>query len=170
MWSVVVAGLVGGAVAALAVKVFGIVTLSALAAYPLAVLVGVLVGLLAGKPIWAKGARVEAGLKAAFGALVASGLMYALRTWLGFDLDLSSAGLGQGAAGLLPVIAFPSVAFVLSLLFEVDNMFGKGDDQADQGKKKRVASGKGKKKRVAADEVVEAELDSDQDSSARRKR
>ena len=164
-----VAGLVGGAIAALAVKVFGIATLTALAAYPLAVLVGVLVGLLAGKPIWVKGARIEAALKAAFGALVAAGLMYALRTWISFDLDFSSAGLGQGPAGLLPVVAFPSVALVLSLLFEVDNMFGKDKDDAGSGKK-RVDVGKGGKKRVATDDVVEAELESDNQTSSRRKR
>lgn len=171
VWSVVVAGLVGGAVAALAVKVFGIATLTALAAYPLAVLVGVLVGLLAGKPIWAKGARIEAGLKAAFGALVAAGLMYALRSWVSFDLDLSTAGLGQGPAGLLPVVAFPAVALVLSLLFEVDNMFGKDkDDDSGGAGKKRVETGKGGKKRVASDDVVEAELEADDRASARRKR
>ena len=171
VWSVVVAGLVGGAVAALAVKVLGIVTLGAVAAYPLAVLVGVLVGLLAGKPIWAKGARVEAGIKAAFGALVAAGLMYALRTWVGFDLDLSSAGLGQGAAGMLPDIAFPAIALVLSLLFEVDNMFGKDEDKGEgDGDKKRVDTGKKGKTRVASQDAVEAELESDTSTSARRKR
>ncbi len=167
VWSVVIAGLVGGAVAAIAVKLLGIVTLSALAAYPLAVLVGVIVGLLAGKPVWVPGARVEAGLKAAFGALVAAGLMYALRAWVGFELDLSSAGLGQGAAGLLPVIAFPAVALVLSLLFEVDNMFGTGQDAGSD--KKRIATANSKK-RVAAGDVVEAELESDDRDSARRKR
>jgi len=165
LWSVVLAGLVGGAVAALAVKVFGIVTLSALAAYPLAVLVGVVVGLLAGKPVWVKGARVEAGLKAAFGALVAAGLMWALRTWVGFDVDLSAASLGQGAAGLLPVIAFPAVALVLSLLFEVDNMFGKGQDAAD---KKRIAAPT-TGKRVASGEEVEQEAESVTRGSERRK-
>ncbi len=133
-------------------------------------LVGVLVGLLAGKPIWAKGARVEAGLKAAFGALVAAGLMYALRAWVGFDLDLSSAGLGHGAAGMLPVVAFPAIALVLSLLFEVDNMFGKGDDDQGDGDKKRVSTDKKGKTRVASQDVVEAELESDTSKSARRKR
>ncbi len=166
LWSVVLAGLVGGAVAALAVKVFGIVTLSALAAYPLAVLVGVVVGLLAGKPVWVEGARIEAGLKAAFGALVAAGLMWALRTWVGFEVDLSAASLGHGAAGLLPVIAFPAVALVLSLLFEIDNMFGKG--QGDGDKKRVAAPATGK--RVASGEEVEHEAESVSRGSERRKR
>ncbi|PIE05592.1 MAG: hypothetical protein CSA75_03960, partial [Sorangium cellulosum] len=73
VWSVVLAGLVGGTVAALAVKVFGIATMGAILAYPLAVLVGVVVALLAGKPFWTKDARIECGLKAGFGALLAAG-------------------------------------------------------------------------------------------------
>lgn len=168
LWSVVLAGLVGGAIAALAVKVLGIVTLGAIAAYPLAVVVGIVVGLLAGKPIWVKGARVEAGLKAAFGALVAAGLMYALRAWVGFDLDLSAAGLGQGPAGLLPVVAFPAVALVLSLLFEVDNMFGNKDDDSKEAKT-RVAAPKSNL-RVQGKESVEAELDTETNTSSRKKR
>ena len=47
-----------------------------------AALTGVLVGLVAGKPIWAKDAKIEAGMKAFIGALLAAGLMYAVRRFL----------------------------------------------------------------------------------------
>lgn len=167
---IVLGALVGAAVAALAVKVLMITTLGALVAYPMAVLVGVLTGLVAGKPIWAKGARIEAGLKAVFGALLAAGLMYALRTWVGFEVDLSAFGLGQGALGQLSAVVFPTIAVLLSLVFEVDNLFGKKDDDGDDaGSKTRVAGDKAKV-RVGGGEVVEAELESEPRASAKKRR
>ncbi|MCU0693754.1 MAG: hypothetical protein MUF54_20390, partial [Polyangiaceae bacterium] len=128
VWGIVLGALVGGGIAALLAKGFGIVTLGALAAYPIAVLVGALVGMVAGKPIWASGARIEAGLKAAFGGLIAAGLTYALRAWVDFPLNLSSLQLGAGAAGELAVVSLPLVGMLLALLFEVDNMVGKHED------------------------------------------
>jgi hypothetical protein len=125
--------------------------ISALWAYLFAALNGVLVGLFAGKPIWAKGARIEAGLKAGFGALLGVGLMFALRKWVGLGFDLSSMGLGQGAIGTSVALSFPIVATVMALLFEVDNMFG-GDDKGAGGKKR---IGGQSKARIAAGEDSE---------------
>src|ERR1700734_3192289 len=58
-------------------------------AYLAAAVTGVLTGLVAGKPIWASGAKIEAGLKAFFGALLATGLMFALRQWVHFQPDMA---------------------------------------------------------------------------------
>jgi hypothetical protein len=140
--------------------------LAALWAYPFAALNGVLVGLFAGKPIWAKGARIEAGLKAVFGALLGAALMFAARKWLGGALDLSSFGMGQGAVGTNAALVFPLVATVMALLFEVDNMFG-GDNKASDGGKKRI--GQGTKARVKTDEPSEVEIEETADKSSKAK-
>src|SRR5579863_2061097 len=87
-------------------------------AYLAAAVAGVATGLFAGKPIWESGAKVEAGLKAIFGALLAMGGMFALRQWAGgWLLDLSSFGeLGTGAVGNLPAASLPLIAGVLGAL------------------------------------------------------
>ncbi len=132
LWALFVGLVVGGGTSALSVYVLQVPWGEPLAgwiAYALAPIAGVLVGLLAGKPIWAKGARIEAGLKAVFGAAMATAIMFALRRWGHFHLDLSSVGLGQGAIGTHAATAFPIVATLMALVFEVDNMFGGGDDK-----------------------------------------
>ncbi len=114
-------------VAAAAALVFGLkVTVldgvgGSFEAYGAALAVGVLAGLIAGKPIWASGAKVEAGLKAAFGALLAAGGMFALKRWAP-EVTLPTP-LGTGAP--LPVGELPaSLVFIgstLGALFELDN-------------------------------------------------
>src|SRR5271165_4338682 len=53
--------------------------------YLFAALVGVLTGLIAGKPIWSKGASIEASLKAVFGAILGAGILFGLR-YIPFDI------------------------------------------------------------------------------------
>lgn len=118
--------LVGGALAAALVKGLGLITfagaLGPVAAYGAAALVGVLTGLVAGKAIWSTGGKIEAGLKAFFGALLAAGAMFALRRWAGgVAVDLSALGAGHGALGDLPAASLPMVAAALGAFFEVDN-------------------------------------------------
>jgi hypothetical protein len=107
-------------------------------AYLAAAVAGVATGLFAGKPIWEAGAKVEAGLKAFFGALLAVGGMFALRQWAGaWVIDLSSFGdLGKGAIGALPAASLPLIAGALGALFELDNT---GEKPADS----KAAGGKG---------------------------
>src|SRR5580700_8587653 len=93
--------IVGGLIAAgfvqgLGLLSFGPGTGGAAFAYLAAALTGVLTGLVAGKPIWSSGAKIEAGLKAFFGALLGAGLMFAVRRWVDFPLDLAFAGLPAG--------------------------------------------------------------------------
>jgi hypothetical protein len=119
-----VIGIVMGALAAAAViKGLGVVSFldqSGLA-YVAALATGAFVGLVAGKPVWAKGAWIEVGLKAFFGSLLAAGGMFALRKWGGMSLDLSSIGAGAGELRDLPSATLPLLATALSVLYEVDN-------------------------------------------------
>jgi hypothetical protein len=113
--------------------------------YAAAALAGILTGLVAGKPIWASGAKTEAGLKAFVGALLGAGAMFALKQWAGaWTLDLNAIGAGGPASiATLPAASLPLIAAVLGGLFELDNT---GDDK-DDGKpdtRRRVATASGR--------------------------
>ncbi len=115
---VVIGGLVAaGFIAAFGTTVFANVVL----AYALAAVTGTLTGLVAGKPIWARGGQIEAGLKAVFGALIAAAGMFAVRRWLTMEVDLSVLHAGQGMLSELPAAALPLVAGVLGGFYELDN-------------------------------------------------
>ncbi len=159
--------LVGGLAAAALVQGLHITTFGeggggALFGYLAAVVTGVATGLVAGKPIWAPGAKVEAGLKAFFGALISAGLLFALRQWGGgVALPVSELTPVGMHVGDLPVVALPVVAALLGAFFGIDNT--PGDDKSEKsetGGKKRVATAgaapKGKA-RVASDEDVDEE-------------
>lgn len=126
-----IGGLVsGGVLWGLGVTTFG----GPLIATLLAVITGILVGFLAGKPIWASGARIEAYLKAAVGALLAALLMWLVRRYLGEIPDLSSLGIEvSGPVGEIPWLTLPLIGAVLALLFDLDNT---GDEE--EVKKARV--------------------------------
>ena len=154
----VVGGLVAaGFVEGLHILTFGEGAGGAIFAYLAAAVTGVLTGLVAGKPIWAADAKIEAGLKAFFGALIAGGLMFALRQWGGgVPVPVTEFTPGGAAAGSLPVVSLPLVAALLGGFFELDNTpSGDKDQKGDKGGKKRVATepaaARGKA-RVAADD------------------
>lgn len=160
---------VGGAVAAGVVKGLGIVTFAVPAfAYLLAAASGALTGLIAGKPIWSSDGKIEAGLKAFFGALLAAGVMFAMRQWVKVDVDLSAIGAGAGAVGDLPAAALPAVAATLGAIFELDNT---GNDESNakkaNGSNTRVATSKANV-RVGAD--ADDELDDVPVARAKKKR
>ncbi len=160
----IMGGLVAGvAVEGLGITMFGGATGAPAAfAYVLAAFTGVAVGLVAGKPIWAKGGQIEAGLKAFFGALLGAGLLFAIRTWLHVTVDLASFHAGAGEIGALPVAAFPLIAMVLGGFYEIDN---NGDGEKDGGAKSSAgkaapkAAGKPGVRVAAAGEAAEAEED-----------
>ncbi|MBW2529075.1 MAG: hypothetical protein JRI23_33165, partial [Deltaproteobacteria bacterium] len=62
-------GLVLGGLAGYGLASLGFAAPSALIAYPAAVVMGLVIACLAGKPIWAKGARIEVGMKAVVAAI-----------------------------------------------------------------------------------------------------
>jgi hypothetical protein len=95
-------------------------------AYLAAALVGALVGLIAGKPIWAAGGRIEAGLKAGFGAILAIGLMWLTRSFLTVSVPFDLAALGAapasgGTVGGLAITSLALVAAVLGAFYDADN-------------------------------------------------
>ena len=151
---------VGGLAAAALVAGLGVTSFGALIGYPAAVATGALVGLIAGKPIWAADAKIEALLKALVGAGIGAALLLLLRKWLAIDLDLSAYGLGHGAVGELPAAALPAIAGGLAAFFELDNT---EVTTAGGPKKARVAE---PKQRVGADTGAEAEAGSEAEGDA----
>ena len=150
--------IMGSLVAALLVKGMGLAEFSGgFLAYLFASVTGVVVGLVAGKPIWAKGGQIEAGLKALVGAIVGAGGMFAIRQWLHLDVDLSQFAAGHSEIGNLPAVALPLIAAVLGGFYEIDNT-----PETDADAKKGNAKDGGKvaakgKVRVASTDEVEAE-------------
>ncbi len=133
-------------------------------AYLAAAAAGGLTGLIAGKPIWASGAKVEGGLKALFGALMGVGAMFALRQWAtGFDVNLSFLGAGGPApVGELPGASLPLISAVLGALFGLDNTPG-GDDEG--GTRKRVSAGGAAGPRVLAGPAAKSGAEDDDDGA-----
>ena len=105
-------------------------------AYVFAAATGAATGLVAGKPVWAKGAMIEAWLKAFFGALLAAGGMFALQKW---GMRFAARAIAQlhvdkVALGAQPATALPMVGAVLGALFGLDNT------PEREGAKTRVAA------------------------------
>jgi hypothetical protein len=126
-------------------------------AYLAAAAVGALTGMVAGKPIWASGAKVEGGLKALFGGLMGAGAMFALRQWAtGVEVNMSFLGGGGPAAiGDLPAASLPLIAAVLGGLFGLDNTAADEEGDGPKGRK-RVADGGAGGPRVAARSPVKS--------------
>src|SRR5581483_7752048 len=142
---------IGAALAAVLIKglslsLFATGAGGAALAYLFAAVTGVVVGLVAGKPIWASGGQIEAGLKAFFGALLAAAGMFALRRWVTIPFDLSALGAGHGAMGELPALTLPIIAAVLGGFYEIDNT---PEPEKKDDKDAKPASKSGSKVRVA---------------------
>jgi hypothetical protein len=157
-------------VAAVLVQGLGMALFSnAVFAYLAAAATGVITGLVAGKPIWSADGKIEAGLKAFFGVLLALGGMFALRTWANIHLDLSMLKAGEGALGSLPAASLPIIAAVLAGFYEIDN------SPSDDGEKKDGSAGAGaskaggKKVRVAADDELAEDEEADEPVAAKKK-
>ena len=160
-----VLGLVAGGLVAAAI-VLGLRTTEfagtggAILAYAAGALTGVLTGLVAGKPIWAADAKIEAGLKAVFGALLGAGMIFALRQWGGAlgELDLRFMGAGKAHVGDLPAVSLPLLAVLLGGFFEVDNASGGAEAKtlAAPQNRKRIApqttNGRSTARAVGSDE------------------
>jgi hypothetical protein len=160
--------LIGAILAALFIKGLGIVAFSGvLAAYGSAVLTGAIAGLIAGRPIWARGAAVEAGLKAFFGAALGAAAMFALRRWLHTSVDLASLHAGAGRIADLPALSLPIVATGLSLLFELDNTGEPAHDEHEP--KSEAADNKRVKSEAAGEDEVELDVAEADARKARRK-
>jgi hypothetical protein len=156
----IAAGLVAGLEVAAFTGAFG-----ALLAYASAAVTGAATGLVAGKPIWAGDAKVEGGLKAVFGALLAAAAMFALRHWVpNVDLDLTAlhAG-GSGHLADLPAASLPLIAAVLGMFFELDNSV---PDAAPDGRKRVAAGAAASRSRVRSEDATDAANGDEEDASA----
>jgi hypothetical protein len=160
----VLGALVGAVVAAALIKGLGILAFGTLLALAAGAATGALVGLVAGKPIWASGAKIEAGLKAFAGALLGVGAMFLVRKFLNQEIDLAQFGAGAGTIGDLPATSLPIVAAVLGAFYEVDNT-PETPDKKSSSAPARVAD---KKVRVESEE--DDELEADAAASKRAKR
>lgn len=149
--------ILGGVIAAVLVQGLGMPTFPNPAfAYLAAAATGVITGLVAGKPIWSADGKIEAGLKAFFGALLGLGAMIALRSWAKVDLDLSMLKAGHEELGKLPAASLPVIAALLAGFYEIDNSPSDADDAKDADAKGRVGASKkssSAKVRVADDDA-----------------
>lgn len=159
--------ILGAVVAAILVQGLGLsVTTGATAfvAYLAAGATGLVTGLVTGKPVWSAEGRIEAGLKAFFGMLLSLGALFALRSWVHVQLDLTALKAGAGELGALPAAYLPLIAGVLGGFFELDNT---GDSEKEEGKDKgakvRVAD-----KKAEAEELADEELDEEEPAKKRR--
>jgi hypothetical protein len=151
-------------------------------AYIAASVAGVLIGLIAGKPIWAKDAKIEAGMKAFVGALLGAGLMFAARKWLTVPLllpDSATIALGIGPTKqvfTMSTFAMTSLAMVAAVLggfYDADNTPEPEGEKKPAAKAAPDPTANGKasaapKGRIAAP-PVEADLDEDLDIGVGKK-
>lgn len=156
---------VGGLLAVAVIKGLGMASFvgtgGAVLAYVFAAVTGVLVGLVAGKPIWASGGQIEAGLKAVVGAGIAAAGMWAMRRWLNFDVDLHTLAAVTPAtgtaAGELPIVTLPLIAGVLGAFYEADNTPEPAGEKAPKSGAKKPALAKSKMRVAEATEGEEEE-------------
>jgi hypothetical protein len=167
-------GLVLGAFVGYGLAAAGFGIPGALVAYASAALLGVLVALVAGKPIWAKGARIEVGMKALAGALLAPGILWLVRRFVAMALPFDAGALpglealsGQSATvGTFAVTSLALVAATLAAFYDVDNQ---PEATGSAGK----ASAAAEKQRIAASspgEEVDAEAEAAESEAAEQKR
>lgn len=122
-------------------------------AYIAAPLAGVVVGLIAGKPIWAKDAKIEAGMKATVGAILGAGLMFVARTYLTMALPafaLKALAITTPVAlGMFPMASLAIIAALLGGFYEADNT-PEPEGEAKKAEGAEASSKAGEKKRIAA--------------------
>lgn len=166
---IVVGGLFGFGIA----NIPGLAAPGAVAHYLLAAAAGVLVGLVAGKPIWAKDAKIEAGMKAAVGAVLGAGLMLAVRSWLKVPFPeiaalakytIANPSLKEtavhGTIGGLAITSFAVVTGVLGAFYDADNTPSAEDKSATPAE---TSSKDNDKKRLAAAKQAAIDLDEFED-------
>ncbi len=161
----IVKGLMVGSLLGLGLVKLGDAVPGAIVAYLAAALTGVLIGLVAGKPIWAKDAKIEAGTKAFVGALLGVGLMAAARTWLlhvPLPFALGSLAPEDATLGRFAMSSLAGIAGLLGGFYEADNdssgeEAAQPDKPADKAGKQRIAASQGTGEEE--EELLESEPD-----------
>lgn len=104
--------------------------------YAFAAITGVVVGLIAGKPIWAKGAAVEVGLKSLIGALLSCGILFGLRFW---HMHIPAiAGVPSAEIGHHVWASIGAISIVLALFYEIDHSGDAEDIEKHAPTRRRV--------------------------------
>lgn len=164
-------GLVLGGLIGFGLLKIGFAVPPAILAYIAASVTGIVIGLVAGKPIWAKDAKIEAGMKAVVGALLGAGLMFAVRKWLTMPLmpalpdalgatqQIADAAKKSGdvvALGQFSMTSLAVIAAALGGFYDADNTpDAAGADQPSEAK----ASSAGKTGKRIATPSAEEDLD-----------
>lgn len=172
----IVKGLIVGGLVGFGIAKLGFAAPGAIVAYMAAAGVGVLIGLIAGKPIWAKDAKIEAGMKAFVGALFGAALMYAARRWLTMGLPVPIGELAAynpslnelpqtaGTIGGAAITSLAVIAAVLGGFYEADNDPSEGAAAADSSK----APAKAGKRIAAAEDDADLEEEAEAPPSEKR--
>ena len=176
----IVKGLLVGGLVGFGLAKLGFAAPMAIIAYLAAAVTGVLIGLVAGKPIWAKDAKIEAGMKAFVGALLGAGLMYAARRWLtmplpivlgplsGANLSLGEAATSTGTIGGMAMTSLAVIAGLLGGFYEADNDPSEGSSTPETSGKRAPATNK----RIVTEETdkeADDELDAEADPRRAKK-
>jgi hypothetical protein len=165
-----VKGLIVGSLLGYGLVKLGMAMPIAIVAYLAAAVTGVVIGLVAGKPIWAKDAKIEAGMKAAVGALLGVGLMAAARNWLLVPIPFSLGPLApEGATvGGFAMTSLAAIAGLLGGFYDADN--DAPDEAATPPSAGESASKKGSRIAAAASQGEEDEdLTSEPDKKRSKK-
>jgi hypothetical protein len=163
-------GLVVGSLLGLGLVKLGFAMPGALIAYLAAAVTGIVIGLVAGKPIWAKDAKIEAGTKAFVGALLGLGLLAAARIWLLVPIPISLGSLAPEGATLggFAITALAGIAALLGGFYDADN----DATSEEHAEPKLPGAEAGKPQRIAAAKnplEEEEELDSEPDKKRTKK-
>lgn len=142
----------------------------AILAYIAAAVTGVVVGLIAGKPIWAKDAKIEAGMKAFVGAILGAGLMFGLRKFAPPLADSVPAAFGimtkdPQTLATFPVTALALVAAVLGGFYEADNT-PSPESSAKPAETEKGSSGKTNTKQRVATPSADEDLGLDEEDES----
>jgi hypothetical protein len=160
-------GLVIGGLIGFGLLKLGFAVPPAILAYLAAAITGVVIGLVAGKPIWVKDAKIEAGMKAFVGALLGAGLMFVARKWLtipllpalpdalGASKQIAEAG-GSVSLGQFSMTSLAVIAAVLGGFYDADNT---PEPESADKRPDEAASSSGKTGKRIAGPGAEEDLD-----------
>jgi hypothetical protein len=168
----IVKGLVLGALLGFGLLKLGMAVPPALIAYVAAAATGILIGLIAGKPIWAKDAKIEAGMKAGVGALLGVGLMFAARRWLTMPLPQQVSDLAHlpssaeaPTLGTFAMSSLAAIAAVLGGFYDADNT---PEPEKPAGKDQKTPAPKARIAQPPADEDLEDEAEEQDKKKAKK--
>ncbi|MFT3773626.1 MAG: hypothetical protein QM820_50265 [Minicystis sp.] len=154
----IVKGLVVGGLLGFGLVKLGMAIPGAVIAYLAAAVTGVVIGLVAGKPIWAKDAKIEAGAKAVVGALLGVGLMAAARHWLLVPIPVAVPNLAPEGAklGEFSMTSLAAIAALLGGFYDADN------DSTDE-EEAPAGAAQAKQQKSGNKRIAQAEADGEDD-------